>query len=204
MATIQGDGVSRLFAMFYNVVLSRLTGPMLSPWRTRFVRPLFSDFGERSRVSFGTRILEPGNIRVGRRTTIPNTSVIDGRGGLTIGDDCLLGFENIILTSSHASDRIDVPIVEQGMVDGPVTIGDDVWTGCRVVVLPGVKIGSHCVIGAGSVVTKDIPDWSVAGGVPARVIRDRRVAPVIDARETPAPNDPNVKVPWMLRYNPSP
>jgi len=98
-------------------------------------------------VSFGTRILEPNRIWVGSRTTISNSSVIDGRGGLTIGDD--------------------------------------VWTGCRVVILPGVRIGSNAVIGAGSVVTRDVPDWAVAAGVPAKVIRDRRDDRVIDARDAP-------------------
>ncbi len=151
-------------------------------------------------MSFGTRILEPNRIRVGSRSTIPNSSVIDGRGGLTIGDDCLLGFENIILTSTHAADRVDVSVIDQGMVSAPVFIGDDVWTGCRVVILPGVRIGSHAVIGAGSVVTKDVPDWAVAAGIPAKFIRDRRDDRVIDARDAPTTTS-TTNVPWMLRDN---
>ena len=52
-------------------------------------------------------------------------------------------------------------------------IGDDVWIGTNVIILPGVNIGSHCIIGAGSVVTKDVPDYAIVGGVPAKVIRYR-------------------------------
>ena len=200
MATIHGSEITRSFAFVYQVVLSRLTGPMFAPWRTRLLRSKFEHFGHRSRVSFGTRILEPNRIRVGTRSTIPTSSVIDGRGGLTIGNDCLLGFENIILTSTHEADRVDINIMDQGMLSAPVFIGDDVWTGCRVVILPGVRIGSHAVIGAGSVVTKDVPDWAVAAGVPAKVIRDRRDDRVIDARDSP-PTTSTTNVPWMLRDN---
>lgn len=200
MATIDGSEITRPFAFAYRLVLSRLTGPTFAPWRTRLLRSKFEHFGHRSRVSFNTRILEPNRIRVGTRSTIPNSSFIDGRGGLTIGDDCLLGFENIILTSSHCVDRVDVNVVDQGMVSAPVFIGDDVWTGCRVVILPGVRIGSHAVIGAGSVVTKDVPEWAVAAGVPAKVIRDRRDDRVIDARDTSTAT-PTANVPWMLRDN---
>ena len=63
--------------------------------------------------------------------------------------------------------RID----EQGITTRPVTIGDDVWIGTNAVILPGVTIGSHVVIAAGAVVTKDIPDHSLAMGVPARVVK---------------------------------
>ena len=52
-------------------------------------------------------------------------------------------------------------------------IGDDVWIGTNVIILPGVNIGSHCIIGAGAVVTKDVPDYAIVGGVPAKVIRYR-------------------------------
>jgi acetyltransferase-like isoleucine patch superfamily enzyme len=194
MATIHGSGISGVSAFLYSAVLSRLTGPRLSPWRTRLVRKHFRAFGAKSTVSFGTRILEPSKISVGSRSSIPNMSVIDGRGGLTIGNDCLLGFENVILSSTHASERIDRPIAAQGMFQSPVEIGDDVWTGCRVVVLPGVRIGSHAIVGAGSIVTDDIPDWAIAVGAPARVIRDRRDGGVIDAREVLEQNQTSVRV----------
>jgi acetyltransferase-like isoleucine patch superfamily enzyme len=174
MAVIRGSNVPTAFAWAYDLAISRWTTPRLSRLRTRVVGAKFASFGPGSSISFGCRILEPSRINVGARTTIPNTSVIDGRGGLDIGDDCLIGFENVILTSTHESASTEVPIRDQGMYQRRVTIGDDVWTGCRVVIVPGVTIGSHVIIGAGSVVINDVPEWAVCGGVPARVLRDRR------------------------------
>ncbi|NEQ84957.1 MAG: maltose O-acetyltransferase [Moorea sp. SIO2I5] len=75
----------------------------------------------------------------------------------------------------YLSDRLDIPMMEQGVYSkGPVVIGDDVWLGAGAIVLDGVRIGKGCIIGAGAVVTKDLPDYAVAIGVPARVIRMRQ------------------------------
>jgi acetyltransferase-like isoleucine patch superfamily enzyme len=176
MEVIRGDGVPGWFSVLYRLMISRWTNPHLGRLRVRLLRRYFGALGAQTSVSFGTRILEPARIRVGQRSTIPNTSVIDGRGGLAIGNDCLIGFENVILTSTHESSRLDLPIRAQGMYQAPVRIGDDVWTGCRVVIVPGVTIGDHAIVGAGSVVTRDVPPWAVVGGVPAKFIRDRRDA----------------------------
>ena len=174
MAVIKGECVPWWFSVLYKFSISRWDHHRLTRIRSHLLSPYFGAFGEGSTVSFGTRILQPNKIFIGDRTSIPNTSVIDGRGGLTVGDDCLLGFENIILTSTHRSADLDLPIRRQGMFEAPVHIGDDVWTGCRVVIVPGVKIGDHSIIGAGSVVTRDIPAWSIFAGSPAKLIRDRR------------------------------
>lgn len=75
----------------------------------------------------------------------------------------------------HTFDLVDIPMNRQGATEvQPVTIRDDVWIGQRVIIKLGVTIGSHAVIGAGSIVTKHVPSWSVVAGVPARVIRMRR------------------------------
>ena len=90
-------------------------------------------------------------------------------GKITIGDNCFMASNVAIYTAGHPihPDSRN-SMYEYGI---PVTIGDNVWIGGNVVICPGVTIGSNCVIGAGSVVTKDIPDWSVAAGNPCRVIR---------------------------------
>lgn len=91
-----------------------------------------------------------------------------------IGSHVMMGPDCIMYSYSHAHDRLDIPMDQQGFEDPtPIHIGDDVWIGARVIVLPGVKIGSHCIIGAGAVVTKDVPDYAIVGGVPAKVIRYR-------------------------------
>lgn len=174
MASLNGVGVPGWLSLAYEVSISHWTHPNLTRRRVQLLRPYFAAFGTKSTISFQTRILEPGKISIGQRSGLPNWSVIDGRGGLEIGDDCMLGFENIILTSTHRSESVTLPMRDQGMYSAPVKIGNDVWTGCRVVIVPGVTIGDHAIIGAGSVVTNDVPAWAIVGGVPARFIRDRR------------------------------
>lgn len=85
-----------------------------------------------------------------------------------------MGPEVVIYTSGHRHDRTDILMGQQGD-DGvrPVVIGDDVWIGRRAIIMPGVKIGNGCIIGAAAVVTHDIPDYSIAAGVPARVVKNR-------------------------------
>lgn len=95
---------------------------------------------------------------------------------LILGDDVLMGPDVIMLSSSHAFDRMDLPINRQGARPRhPIFIGNDVWIGTRTIILPGVRVGDHAIIGAGSVVTKDVPPLAIVGGNPAKFIRSRNV-----------------------------
>ena len=92
-----------------------------------------------------------------------------------IGRCVMMGTDVTIITRNHCFERTDVPMMEQGFeAELPVCIGDDVWIGDRVLILPGVHIGNGCIIAAGAVVTKDVPDYAIAAGVPAQVIRMRK------------------------------
>jgi maltose O-acetyltransferase len=91
-----------------------------------------------------------------------------------IGDDVMMGTDVTVITRNHKHERTDIPMRLQGFEEEkPVYIGNDVWLGDRVTLMPGVHIGNGCIVAAGSVVTKDVPDYSIVGGVPARVIRSR-------------------------------
>lgn len=97
-------------------------------------------------------------------------------GRCTIGDYVMMGEDCTIITRNHQFSRTDIPMMEQFFEEErPVLIGNDVWIGDRVIILPGVKVGDGCIIGAGSVVTHDLPAYSVSAGNPARVIRYRKV-----------------------------
>jgi len=116
-----------------------------------------------------------GRIEIGDETHVDQFCVLYGQGGLKIGSRCAIASGVIVYSQTNQfSSSPESPILDQPVVYARVEIGDDVWIGARTVILPGVRIGSHAVIGAGAVVLKDIPDWAIAVGAPARVLRDRR------------------------------
>lgn len=94
---------------------------------------------------------------------------------LKIGNELMMGEDVLFLGGKHKHDRLDVPMgLQGGEGKTPLEIKDDVWIGARVIVLPGCqKIGNGVIIGAGAVVTKDIPDYAIAGGNPAKIIKFR-------------------------------
>ena len=95
-------------------------------------------------------------------------------GKCIIGDNVIMGPLCTIYTCNHIIERTDIAIKYQGVSEEkPVYIGDDSWIGSHVIILPGVHIGKGCVIGAGAVVSKDVPDFVVAAGNPCRVVRKR-------------------------------
>ena len=99
---------------------------------------------------------------------------VNGYGGLRIGDWANIGPGSMIHTANHHFDDLTRPFITQGWEKRPVTIGEDVWVGMGAVILPGVTIGDHAVIGAGSVVTKDIEPYAIAVGNPATPVKSRR------------------------------
>lgn len=161
-------------------------------WYVRLLAPLYQHRGSGSKIYHSVRMDTPPYRRfwLGRHSVIESFCCINNAvGDVTIGDYTRIGIHNTIIgpvcIGNHvnlaqgititalnhnfedASKRID----EQGISTKPVVIGDDVWIGANAVILPGVTIGSHCVVAAGAVVTKDVPDNCVVGGVPAKVIK---------------------------------
>ena len=110
-------------------------------------------------------------VSIGDRTMIGRGSHIVGHFSVTIGDDIQTGPYVYITDQNHAYQDPDVPVGRQWPTDEPVEIGSGSWLGTGVVVLPGARIGRNAVIGAGSVVTGEVPDHSVAVGSPARVVK---------------------------------
>ncbi len=95
-------------------------------------------------------------------------------GTVHIGKDVMVGEGLIALSRNHEFGNTEIPMRLQGFQkDQPIIIADDVWIGSRVIILPGVKIGTGSIIGAGSVVTKDVPPYAIAAGNPAKIIRSR-------------------------------
>lgn len=93
---------------------------------------------------------------------------------VTIGDFVRIGPHVNIIASNRIYKSKDIPILKQGITEEGITIGNDVWIGAGSTILDGVNLGEGVVVAAGAVVTKDVPPYSIVGGVPARVIGERR------------------------------
>lgn len=114
------------------------------------------------------RFFKPWKLSIGKNTIIGNDAMFDARNGITIGTNVSLSMGVWIWTMEH-----DPQDPYYGAKGGPVVIEDYAWISCRVVILPGVTIGKGAVVAAGAVVTKDVPEYSIVGGVPAKVIGER-------------------------------
>jgi len=133
--------------------------------------------GDNTIVSRNTILrTKDGTISIARDSGIGSNCVLASASTLEIGENLLMASCVCVLAGGqHAFDRVDIPIVSQGMVSrGGITIGRNVWLGTRVTVLDGVQIGDEAVIGACSLVNKDIPEYAIAYGIPAKVVKDRR------------------------------
>lgn len=130
--------------------------------------------GTRSKLKTGTVLKAmDGRIELGSRVTIGEYCYLAGHGGLVIGDNSIVAPHCCISAANHIFDDVNVPIRFQGEMALGICIGSDVWIGARTVILDGISIGTGCVIGAGSVVTKSLPDYAIAIGSPCEVVRWR-------------------------------
>jgi acetyltransferase-like isoleucine patch superfamily enzyme len=119
----------------------------------------------------------PGRIRIGGGTFLNLGVQVAALNVVEIGAHCMFANGCFVTDANHRFDDLTQPITWQGFTTkGPTRIGDNVWCGANVVVTSGVTIGERCVIGANSVVTTDIPPFSIAAGAPARVIRSIRTS----------------------------
>lgn len=112
-------------------------------------------------------------LTIGRNSYIGRWGYLAAGADLTIGKNVLFGPNVHVTTVNHRMSRFDTPIREQGYEKAPVMIGDNVWLGANVVVMPGVQIEEGAVVGANAVVTKSIPAGEIWGGVPARYLKTR-------------------------------
>lgn len=118
--------------------------------------------------------INPGmKIEIGDYVDFAKDVIVTTGGGVTIGNRVLIGYRTQILTSNHIIPKNKGSIFSSGHEKKKVVIEDDVWIGASVIVLPGVKIGKGAVVAAGSIVTKDVNEFTIVGGNPAKLIKDR-------------------------------
>jgi acetyltransferase-like isoleucine patch superfamily enzyme len=132
---------------------------------------------------FNFRKLPHAFIRVGERSFVGESVIIRGQGGVSIGKAVLIGPGAQLLAVNHNYGDPTTPILDQGITARGIVVEDGAWIGAGALVLDGVHIGRNAVIGAGAVVTKDVPGHSIAVGVPARVTETVRTGSDLTARE---------------------
>lgn len=161
-------------------------------WYVRLLAPLYQHRGRGSKIYASVRMDTPPYRRfsLGRRSVVESFSCINNAvGDVIIGDHTRIGLHNTVIgpvtigshvnlaqgvtvtALNHNYDNPEKYIDQQGITTQPIVIGDDVWIGAGAVILPGVSVGSHSVVAAGAVVTKDVPQRCVVAGVPAKIIR---------------------------------
>lgn len=163
---------NRLYNYFADLGLLILHCKMSVPSHhyRRFVMRLGgASIGKGSSVHIGARFFSLKNLTIGEDSIIGNGIFIDGRDTVKIGNHVDIASEVMIYNSEH-----DVNSEDFGATEGPVEIGDYVFIGPRAIILPNVSIGRGAVVAAGAVVTKDVPEFTIVGGVPAKEIGERK------------------------------
>ncbi len=166
-------GVNRIFNIFldFELMFLRWVGHIPFHWKRRFhYRLAGMKIGRGSTLHMWANFYNPRGIFIGEDTIIGDHAFLDGRAPITIGNHVDIASQVLIYTSQHNINAEDF-----GAKDGPVVIEDYVFVGPRVTILPGVKIGRGAVVAAGAVVTKDVPEYAIVGGVPAQVIGERQL-----------------------------
>lgn len=113
-----------------------------------------------------------GSIEIGEHSCVNHFCFINGAGGVTIGDEVMIGTGSSVLSSEHGIDLGRTPMTRQPSTTAPITVENNVYIGTNCTILAGVTIGSGAVVAAGAVVRDDVPRGTVVGGVPARILKD--------------------------------
>jgi len=145
----------------------------------RILRPQFIWIGDHVRIGKHAEIFaRPGRSRskeylleICNNVHIGSHNIIGARRSVVLEENALLGPGVIVLDHTHQYENVEVPIKDQDVTEGPIRIERDCWIGANVFILPNVTIGQHAVVGANSVVNRDIPPYTLATGAPARVIK---------------------------------
>ena len=154
-------------------LLRSLPGLIPAWLRYGFYKLMFRRLESFALIYPGVRFTHSYGIRAGQSFSINSGALIDGRGGVTIGDHVMIGPYAVIVSSDHDFRQSEKPMTACDHILKPVTIGNDVWIGAKAVVCAGVTIGDGAVVAAGAVVTENVEDFEIVGGVPARMISRR-------------------------------
>lgn len=145
--TLVSDDFKEINAIFSELIGKEVDGTFF------LIPPFYSDFGE--------------NIHIGKNVFINHACTFMDRGGITIEDDVLIGPKVNLITTNHPLN----PVERKATISHPIVVKKGAWIGAAATILPGVTIGENAVVAAGAVVSKDVPDNAIVGGIPAKIIK---------------------------------
>jgi len=155
---------------------------LIEEWQTKIrhyqhqeLKKKLQYLGKGVRFKRDLRIEHPENVSLGNNVYVGPNVLLDGRGGITIGDNTTLGFNVVILSANHDYHSNALPYEHNVYIHKPVTIGCNVWIGGNVLIVPGVSIGDGAIIAAGTVVTANVQPLAIVGNQPMRIIKYRDV-----------------------------
>lgn len=151
-------------------LLARWTPKVASPWRAALLRVFGARIRGRVFVDSSVRVRMPWNLAMDERACLGPGVDVYNLAPVTLGARCTIAQEVALCTGTHDFSTKRLPLAT-----APVAVGADAFVGMRAIVLPGVRVGVGCVVGAGSVVTRDTPEWTICGGNPCRPIKPRTV-----------------------------
>ncbi|MEZ9753822.1 acyltransferase [Vibrio cyclitrophicus] len=163
------------YEMIFRLLFSLPRFKLFNMLKSCLLRLVGAKIGQRTIFYPGVWINPGFNLVVGDDVDFALDVLVTTKGGVEIGNRVLIGYRTQILSTNHNIPSVNKPIFGAGHSYNKVIIEDDVWIGSNCIILPGVHIGEGAVIGAGSVVTKDIKAFSICGGNPAKLIRYREL-----------------------------
>jgi putative colanic acid biosynthesis acetyltransferase WcaF len=160
---------SRVLWGLVEIILFRYSPKPLFKWRSFLLRCFGAKIGKGVHVYPKAKIWAPWNIELGDKCGVSNGAILYSQGKIIIGEKTVISQGSHLVTGTHDYNQSGFPLVTS-----PIIIGDNVWIAAEVFIHPGIKIGTGCIIGARSVVIKDMPEWMVCTGHPCQPIKKRR------------------------------
>lgn len=166
-----------IFVFIYEILMKTLflmpRGLGFSFLKALLLKAVGAKIGKRITIYPGVWVFPGKGLTVGDDVDLALDVLITTNGEVFIGDRVLIGYRVQILSQNHNIPEKNGRIFGSGHTKAKVTIGDDAWIGANSIILPGVTIGEGAIVAAGSIVTKNVPPYSIVGGVPAKIIKNR-------------------------------
>ena len=171
-----GVSMKERFRVMIGLLADKLSRFLIQT-RGEYLTSLLQRYGSLGRVTGEVKLNNPKNIYVGRGSYVNGGMLFASNNAkIRIGSNCMISYNVHLRTDMHLHSDTNVPMCQQGHSERDIIIGDDVWIGYGAQILAGVSVGSGSIVGAGAVVTKDVPPYVIVGGVPAKIIHQRKAS----------------------------